>query len=200
LLDLDYSEDKDAEVDLNLVMTGAGQFIEVQGTGEEATFSRSQLDRLLKLGKVGIDAITIAQRRAQGLFKLRQAENSESLGKAISHAAHGGREAWRHHVAQDVDDAVTQRRHHLRRPTLAYAAGILSHGHVTSVVQPVLDGPVPPCQFQQPPRIRALRTQAGDPVDDLHGRRPLLGAFTHDRESLLQARPVLLLRQDRGRP
>ncbi len=66
LLDLDYQEDKDAEVDLNLVMTGAGQFIEVQGTGEEATFSRSQLDRLLKLGKLGIDAITQAQREALG--------------------------------------------------------------------------------------------------------------------------------------
>src|SRR5271166_3879468 len=66
LLDLDYSEDKDAEVDLNLVMTGAGQFVEVQGTGEEATFSRSQLDRLLKLGKLGIDAITAGQRRALG--------------------------------------------------------------------------------------------------------------------------------------
>jgi len=66
LLDLDYGEDKDAEVDMNLVMTGAGQFIEVQGTGEEATFSRSQLDRLLKLGKVGIDAVTAAQRRALG--------------------------------------------------------------------------------------------------------------------------------------
>ena len=66
LLDLEYVEDKDAEVDLNLVMTGAGQFIEVQGTGEEATFSRSQLDRLLKLGKVGIDAITAAQKRALG--------------------------------------------------------------------------------------------------------------------------------------
>jgi ribonuclease PH len=66
LLDLDYSEDKDAEVDLNLVMTGAGQFIEVQGTGEEATFSRGQLDRLLKLGKVGIDAITTAQQQALG--------------------------------------------------------------------------------------------------------------------------------------
>jgi ribonuclease PH len=66
LLDLDYSEDKDAEVDLNLVMTGAGQFIEVQGTGEEATFSRSQLDRLLKLGKLGIDAITAQQRKALG--------------------------------------------------------------------------------------------------------------------------------------
>ena len=45
LLDLEYVEDRDAEVDLNLVMTGGGQFIEVQGTGEEATFSRSQLDR-----------------------------------------------------------------------------------------------------------------------------------------------------------
>jgi ribonuclease PH len=66
LLDLEYQEDKDAEVDLNLVMTGAGQFVEVQGTGEEATFSRSQLDRLLKLGKLGIDAITATQRRALG--------------------------------------------------------------------------------------------------------------------------------------
>jgi ribonuclease PH len=66
LLDLDYSEDKDAEVDLNLVMTGAGQFIEVQGTGEEATFSRGQLDRMLKLGKLGIDAITERQRQALG--------------------------------------------------------------------------------------------------------------------------------------
>ena len=66
LLDLDYNEDKDAEVDLNLVMTGAGQFVEVQGTGEETTFSRGQLDRLLKLGKLGIDAITEKQRRALG--------------------------------------------------------------------------------------------------------------------------------------
>lgn len=64
LLDLVYSEDKDAAVDLNLVMTGSGEFVEVQGTGEEATFSRSQLDRLLKLGKVGIDAITGKQREA----------------------------------------------------------------------------------------------------------------------------------------
>jgi ribonuclease PH len=66
LLDLDYREDKDAEVDLNLVMTGAGQFVEVQGTGEEATFSRSQLDRLLKLGKLGIDAVTEKQRQTLG--------------------------------------------------------------------------------------------------------------------------------------
>jgi ribonuclease PH len=66
LLDLNYPEDRDAEVDLNLVMTGAGQFVEVQGTGEEATFSRAQLDRLLNLGKLGIDMITARQREALG--------------------------------------------------------------------------------------------------------------------------------------
>jgi ribonuclease PH len=66
LLDLNYQEDKDADVDLNLVMTGAGQFIEVQGSGEEATFSRTQLDRMLKLGKAGIDAVTSQQRQALG--------------------------------------------------------------------------------------------------------------------------------------
>jgi ribonuclease PH len=66
LLDLDYSEDKDADVDLNLVMTGAGDFIEVQAGGEEATFSRKQLDNLLDLGKRGIDTVTRAQRAALG--------------------------------------------------------------------------------------------------------------------------------------
>ncbi len=66
LLDLDYSEDKDADVDLNLVMTGAGAFVEVQAGGEEATFDRAQLDRLLDLGKLGIDAITAKQCKALG--------------------------------------------------------------------------------------------------------------------------------------
>jgi ribonuclease PH len=66
ILDLNYAEDKDADVDMNLVMTGAGEFVEVQGSGEEATFSRVQLERLLKLGKVGIDHITAGQRRALG--------------------------------------------------------------------------------------------------------------------------------------
>src|ERR1017187_7068729 len=66
LLDLEYVEDRDAEVDLNLVMTGSGQFIEVQGTGEEATFSRSQLDRWLKLGKVGVDKIPAEQKKTLG--------------------------------------------------------------------------------------------------------------------------------------
>src|SRR6266581_316833 len=51
LLDLEYVEDRDADVDLNLVMTGSGGFVEVQGSGEEATFTRKQLDRLVELGE-----------------------------------------------------------------------------------------------------------------------------------------------------
>jgi ribonuclease PH len=47
-------------------MTGAGEFIEIQGAGEEATFSRGQLDRMLKIGKLGIDAITAQQRKSLG--------------------------------------------------------------------------------------------------------------------------------------
>jgi ribonuclease PH len=65
-LDLEYLEDRDAEVDMNLVMTGAGQCIEVQGTGEETTFTRKQLDTLLDLGEAGIRAITRAQKKALG--------------------------------------------------------------------------------------------------------------------------------------
>lgn len=65
-LDLEYVEDRDAEVDANLVMTGSGKFIEVQGSGEEATFTRKQLDVLLGLGEVGIKAITAAQKAALG--------------------------------------------------------------------------------------------------------------------------------------
>jgi ribonuclease PH len=66
LLDLDYREDRDADVDLNLVMTGAGAFVEVQAGGEEATFDRGQLDRLLALGAAGVAQITAAQRAALG--------------------------------------------------------------------------------------------------------------------------------------
>lgn len=65
-LDLEYVEDRDADVDLNLVMTGDGKFIEVQGSGEEATFSRAQLERLIDLGESGIRAITAQQKKALG--------------------------------------------------------------------------------------------------------------------------------------
>jgi ribonuclease PH len=65
-LDLEYVEDRDADVDMNLVMTGSGKIIEVQGSGEEATFTRKQLDALVDLGEVGICAITAAQKAALG--------------------------------------------------------------------------------------------------------------------------------------
>ncbi len=65
-LDLDYEEDSNAEVDFNLVMTGGGRFVEVQGSGEEATFSREQLDKLIKLGEAGIRAVTAEQKKALG--------------------------------------------------------------------------------------------------------------------------------------
>jgi ribonuclease PH len=66
LLDLDYREDKDADVDLNLVMTGNGAFIEIQAGGEEATFQREHLDDMLRLGRLGIDAITRVQKQTLG--------------------------------------------------------------------------------------------------------------------------------------
>ena len=67
LLDLEYVEDRDADVDMNLVMTGRGQFIEVQGTGEEATFTRAELNALLEAGERGIATITAAQLAALGV-------------------------------------------------------------------------------------------------------------------------------------
>jgi ribonuclease PH len=64
LLDLCYTEDVAASVDLNLVMNSAGEFIEVQGSGEEATFSEPQLHELLALGKGGIRELLKAQQAA----------------------------------------------------------------------------------------------------------------------------------------
>jgi len=61
LLDLAYVEDKDAEVDFNIVMTGRGQFVEVQGSGEEATFTQEQLSSLLALAQKGIKEISAMQ-------------------------------------------------------------------------------------------------------------------------------------------
>jgi ribonuclease PH len=61
-LDLDYSEDARAEVDMNVAMTGAGRFIEVQGTAEGTPFSRSELDELLALAEKGITEIFELQR------------------------------------------------------------------------------------------------------------------------------------------
>jgi len=66
VLDLDYIEDVDASVDMNVVMTGKGQFVEIQGTGEEATFNEDELASLLKLAKGGIRQLRELQKQALG--------------------------------------------------------------------------------------------------------------------------------------
>ncbi len=66
VLDLDYIEDSQAEVDLNVVMSGSGEFIEVQGTAEGAPFSRERLDRQLDLAIAGCAALTRLQREVLG--------------------------------------------------------------------------------------------------------------------------------------
>jgi ribonuclease PH len=66
LVDLDYSEDVEAAVDMNIVMTGAGRYVEVQGAGEEATFTDKELQALLRLGHAAIESLTAAQRKAAG--------------------------------------------------------------------------------------------------------------------------------------
>ena len=61
LLDLDYSEDSSADVDLNVVMALDGSFLELQGTAERASFNRKQLDQLLDLAEKGITQLHVAQ-------------------------------------------------------------------------------------------------------------------------------------------
>ncbi|MCI0491706.1 MAG: ribonuclease PH [Planctomycetes bacterium] len=65
-LDLDYAEDVAADVDMNVVMTNSGRFVEVQGTGEEATFTDDELQQMLALARNGIAQLTALQRYALG--------------------------------------------------------------------------------------------------------------------------------------
>ena len=67
VLDLDYIEDSGCDTDMNIVMTGTGGIVEVQGTAEGAPFSRAELDTLLELGADGIRDIVAAQRKALGV-------------------------------------------------------------------------------------------------------------------------------------
>ena len=63
-LDLDYDEDVTADVDMNVVCTGAGDFVEVQGTGENGVFRRAQLDAMLDLGVLGCAELAALQQKA----------------------------------------------------------------------------------------------------------------------------------------
>ncbi|MED3645911.1 ribonuclease PH [Halalkalibacterium halodurans] len=71
ILDLCYAEDAQAEVDMNVVMTGKGEYVELQGTGEEATFSHNQLLTILALADKGIKQLIEAQRNALGAIANR---------------------------------------------------------------------------------------------------------------------------------
>lgn len=66
ILDLCYEEDSAAEVDMNIVMTGAGRFVEIQGTGEEATFTRQEMNSMINLAAQGINDLISYQKEALG--------------------------------------------------------------------------------------------------------------------------------------
>ena len=67
VLDLDYAEDSTCDTDMNVVMTGAGGFVEVQGTAEGAPFSQAQMDALMQLAQQGIRSLIAKQRQALGI-------------------------------------------------------------------------------------------------------------------------------------
>jgi ribonuclease PH len=63
-LDLNYEEDSRAHVDMNLVMTGENEYIEIQGTGEEKPFSRAQMNALMEMAELGIQKLIVHQNDA----------------------------------------------------------------------------------------------------------------------------------------
>ncbi|RPK15946.1 ribonuclease PH [Priestia endophytica] len=78
ILDLNYEEDSNIDVDMNIVMTSKGQFVELQGTGEEATFSKEQFDEMLELASKGISDLVAVQKEALSEFShLLESEGEE---------------------------------------------------------------------------------------------------------------------------
>ncbi|MNJ40207.1 Ribonuclease PH [compost metagenome] len=80
LLDLNYEEDSKAKVDMNVVMTGQGHFVEVQGTGEENPFSREELNKMLELAEQGINEMIEIQREALGPIALKIGSKQPEAG------------------------------------------------------------------------------------------------------------------------
>ena len=75
VVDLNYEEDKLVTVDFSLVATEDGEFVEVQGSGEEATFAQSQLDAMLALGRKGVAELVAAQRAVLARIMVSPPEN-----------------------------------------------------------------------------------------------------------------------------
>lgn len=71
VLDLNYEEDSKAKVDMNIVMTGKGEFVELQGTGEERPFNRKELDEMLELGEHGVLTMIEVQKEILGPIALK---------------------------------------------------------------------------------------------------------------------------------
>jgi ribonuclease PH len=67
MLDLEYIEDVGCDTDMNVVMTGAGHYVEVQGTAEGAAFTRAEMDELLRLAEKGIAELVVMQQQALSL-------------------------------------------------------------------------------------------------------------------------------------
>lgn len=84
LLDLCYVEDKDADVDMNLVMTDKGEFVEIQGSGEEAVFTADQMSRMLELGRKGVKEITGLQQQIIAEADKPSADALEGLSSFFS--------------------------------------------------------------------------------------------------------------------
>jgi len=80
ILDLDYKEDSSALVDMNVIMTSSGHLVEVQGTGEEATFTRHELNSMLDLAEIGIKALIEEQKAVLGDVSLIVEENVKKQG------------------------------------------------------------------------------------------------------------------------
>lgn len=82
ILDLNYEEDSSTQVDMNVVMTDKGEFVEVQGTGEESPFTRTQLNEMLQLAEEGLSRIIQMQKDALGeddIYKVQKVETDEQL-------------------------------------------------------------------------------------------------------------------------
>ena len=83
ILDLDYPEDKDASVDFNVVMTEDLEFVEMQGSGEEATFTTEQMTAMLELARKGVTEITALQKQAILDADKASATDLEDLANAL---------------------------------------------------------------------------------------------------------------------
>lgn len=89
LLDLFYGEDSNATVDMNVVMSGAGEFVEIQATGEQAPFSRKQFDSLLDLASKGIEELIEIQKEALDGFSIEVGSVSKDEGIHSSNEKQG---------------------------------------------------------------------------------------------------------------